>query len=90
MAKGSNEFSNVFLFFNYGHHRPTLLTEQVFCSEVQRILDDWVLNVESVYARSEAHAISDSREDISRLGMFNNNAEKTIFKFIKEAAMAIY
>jgi len=63
-----------------------------FCREVQNILDaadDWVMNVENVYARSEAHAISDARGDISRLIIFNNNAEKTVFEFIDEADMAM-
>ena len=67
-------------------------TDQGFCREVQGILDsadDWVMNVENIYARSEAHAISDSRGDISRLIMFNNNAEKTVFEFIDEADMAM-
>ena len=47
------------------------------------------MNVENIYARSEAHAISDSRGDISRLIIFNNNAEKTVFEFIDEADMAM-
>ena len=67
-------------------------TDQEFCKEVQGILDsadDWVMNVENIYARSEAHAISDSRGDISRLIIFNNNAEKTVFEFIDEADMAM-
>ena len=66
--------------------------DQEFCREVQSILDaadDWVMNVENIYARSEAHAISDARGDISRLIMFNNNAEKTVFEFIDEADMAM-
>ena len=66
--------------------------DQEFCREVQSILDaadDWVMNVESIYARSEAHAISDARGDISRLIMFDNNAEKTVFEFIDEADMAM-
>ena len=67
-------------------------TDPDFCKEVQGILDsadDWVMNVENIYARSEAHAISDSRGDISRLIIFNNNAEKTVFEFIDEADMAM-
>ena len=66
--------------------------DEGFCSDVRLVLDaadDWVVNVESVYARSEAHAISDSRGDISRLGIFNNNAEKTVFEFIEEADLAM-
>ena len=66
--------------------------DESFCSDVRLVLDaadDWVVNVESIYARSEAHAISDSRGDISRLGVFNNNAEKTVFEFIEEADLAM-
>ena len=47
------------------------------------------MNVENIYARSEAHAISDSRGDISRLIIFNNNAEKTVFEFIDEAVVGM-
>ena len=66
--------------------------DEGFCSDVRLVLDaadDWVVNVENIYARSEAHAISDSRGDISRLGIFNNNAEKTVFEFIEEADLAM-
>lgn len=66
--------------------------DESFCSDVRLVLDaadDWVVNVESVYACSEAHTISDSRGDISRLGIFNNNSEKTVFEFIEEADLAM-
>lgn len=67
--------------------------DQRFCDGVQTALDaadDWILNIESVCARSEAHAISESRGDITRLGRFANNANKTLFEFIDEVDLAMF
>ena len=66
--------------------------DQAFCDEIRNILgraDDWVVHVESIYARSEAHAISDARGDITKIGVFANNAEKTVFEFIEETDLGM-
>ena len=66
--------------------------DQEFCDEIRSILDkadDWVVHVESIYARSEAHAISDARGDITKIGIFANNAEKTVFEFIEETDLGM-
>ena len=66
--------------------------DQEFCDEIRSVLDkadDWVVHVESIYARSEAHAISDARGDITKIGIFANNAEKTVFEFIEETDLGM-
>ena len=51
-----------------------------FVTSVKNLLDqanDWILQVEIIYSNTEAHAVSNSKADISIVGIFTDNAEKT-------------
>ena len=62
------------------------------CNTVREVLneaDEWVLEVETLYAQREAHAVSDAKGDISNLKIFSDNTHKTIFEFLEEIDMAL-
>ena len=51
-----------------------------FVTSVKNLLDqanDWILQVEIIYSNTEAHAVSNSKADISIVGIFTDNAKKT-------------
>ena len=60
------------------------------CSTVREVLneaDEWVLEVETLYAQRDA--VSDTKGDISNLKIFSDNTHKTIFEFLEEIDMAL-
>ena len=55
--------------------------DKSLASSVKSILDqanDWILQVEIIYSNSEAHAVSNSKGDISNVGIFT---EKLFMNF---------
>ena len=61
-------------------------------SSVKALLDqanDWILHVEIIYSSSEAHAVSNSKGDISNAGIFTDNAEKTVYEFLDEIEIGL-
>jgi len=61
-------------------------------SSVKVLLDqanDWILHVEIIYSSSEAHAVSNSKGDISNAGIFTDNAEKTVYEFLDEIEIGL-
>ena len=62
------------------------------CNTVREVLneaDKWVLEVETLYAQREAHAVYDAKGDISNLKIFSDNTHKTIFELLEEIDMAL-
>ena len=58
-----------------------------FVSSVKNLLDqanDWILQVKIIYSNTEAHTVSNSKGDISNIGIFTDNAEKTVYEFLDE------
>ena len=49
----------------------------------------WILNVEHVYSTSEAHAISSAKGNVGAVGIFSDNADKTIYEFIEQLDLAL-
>ena len=49
--------------------------------------NDWVLEVEQIYSKSEAHTVGTLRGDLSGVGIFSDNADKTVFEFFEELEM---
>jgi len=61
-----------------------------YYNEIKALLEssnDWVLGVEQIYAKSEAHTIGTARGDLSGVGIFSDNADKTVFEFFEELEM---
>ena len=59
---------------------------------VKSLLDqanNWILQVEITYSASEAHAVGNSKGDISNIGVFTDNAEKTVYEFIDEIEIGL-
>ena len=61
-------------------------------SSVKNLLDqanNWILQVEIIYSTSEAHAIGSSKGDTSNIGIFTDNADKTVYEFLDEIEIAL-
>ena len=59
---------------------------------VKSLLDqanNWILQVEIVFSASEAHAVGNSKGDISNIGVFTDNAEKTVYEFLDEIEIGL-
>ena len=51
--------------------------------------NNWVLQVENVYSTSEAHALGGFKGDLSGVGIFSNNANKSIFEFFEDLELGL-
>ena len=63
-----------------------------FVSSVKNLLDqanDWILQVKIIYSNTEAHAVSNSKGDILNVGIFTDNAEKTVYEFLDEIEIGL-
>ena len=63
-----------------------------FVSSVKNLLDqanDWILQVEIIYSNTEVHTVSNSKGDISNVGIFTDNAEKTVYEFLDEIKIGL-
>ena len=63
-----------------------------FVSSVKNLLDqanDWILQVKIIYSNTEVHAVSNSKGDISNVGIFTDNAEKTVYEFLDEIEIGL-
>ena len=61
-------------------------------SSVKNLLDqanNWILQVEIIYSTSEAHAIGNSKGDTSNIGIFTDNADKTVYEFLDEIEIGL-
>ena len=66
--------------------------DQSYLDTIKSLLqtaNDWVLQVELIYTSSEAHAVNSSKGDTSAIGIFVNNAEKTVFEFFEEIEICL-
>ena len=65
---------------------------QDYMSTIKAMLqdaNDWILHVERIYSSSEAHAINTSKGDTTSIGVFSNNADKTVFEFFEEVELCL-
>ena len=51
--------------------------------------NEWILQTELIYSSSEAHSINSNKGDISSVGVFANNADKTIYEFFDEVEIGL-
>ena len=51
--------------------------------------NEWIINVEQVYSASEAHAISSAKGNVETVGIFSDNASKTVYEFIEQLDLAL-
>ena len=51
--------------------------------------NDWILQVEIIYSNTEAHSVSNLKGDISNVGIFTDNAEKTVYEFLEEIEIGL-
>ena len=63
-------------------HYETLLSKLI--KTLLESANNWVLEVELVYSSSEAHALGGFNGDLSGVGIFSNNTEKSIFEFFED------
>ena len=71
---------------------PTGTADLENCTALRELLnesEEQVLAVEQLYASFEAHAVSDTRGDISHIGLFSNNSDKTVFEIFNKIEMCL-
>ena len=57
-----------------------------YCDLISSLLDNaesWALHVVQAYTRAEVHSIKGSPGDIADVGIFSDNADKTVFQFLE-------
>ena len=57
-----------------------------YCDRISSLLDNaesWALHVVQAYTRAEVHSIKGSPGDIADVGIFSDNADKTVFEFLE-------
>ena len=57
-----------------------------YCDRISTLLNNaesWALHIVQVYTSAEVHLIKGSPGDIADVGIFSNNADKTLFEFLK-------
>ena len=60
--------------------------ENFYCDPISSLLDNaesWALHVVQAYTSAEVHSIKGSPGDIADVGIFSDNADKTVFKFVQ-------
>ena len=60
--------------------------DNFYCNQISSLLDSgefWVLHIVQVYTNAEVHSIKGSPGDIADVGVFSDNADKTIFEFLE-------
>ena len=63
-----------------------------YYSVIKSLLDsanEWTMNVEQIYSSSEAHASCTVKGDLSMVGIFSNNAKKSIYEFVEDLEIAL-
>ena len=57
-----------------------------YCDRISSFLDSaesWALHIVQAYTSAEVHSIKGSPGDIADIGIFSDNADKTIFEFLE-------
>ena len=57
-----------------------------YCDQISSLLDNaesWALHVVQAYTSAKVHSIKESPGDIADVGIFSDNADKTVFEFLK-------
>ena len=57
-----------------------------YCDRISSLLDNtesWALHIVQAYTSTEVNSIKGSPEDIADIGIFFDNADKTVFKFLE-------
>ena len=57
-----------------------------YCDWISSLLDSaesWALHVVQAYTSAEVHSIKGSPGDIADVGIFSDNADKTVFEFLE-------
>ena len=63
-----------------------------YCSKIGELMDKaqaWCLDIEDIYNKAEVHSINTSKGDAADVGIFSDNSQVTVFKFL-EAAELVY
>ena len=67
-------------------------TDSDFYTSIKSLLDhanEWIMNVEQIYSSSEAHASGNVKGDLSMVGVFSDNAKKSIYEFVEDLEIAL-
>ena len=65
--------------------------EAEFCDEYENLMDKaqvWCLNIEELYNKTEVHSINTSKDDTADVGIFSDNSQTTVFKFLEASELA--
>ena len=57
-----------------------------YCDHISELLDSaesWSSQIVQAYTNAEVHSIKGSPGDVANVGIFSNNADKTIFEFLE-------
>ena len=62
-----------------------------YCDRIGELMDRaqaWFLNIEELYNKAEVHSINTSKADASDIGLFSDNSQVMVFKFLESAELA--
>ena len=62
-----------------------------YCDRIGELMDRaqaWFLNIEELYNKAEVHSINTSKGEASNVGLFSDNSQVMVFKFLESAELA--
>ena len=66
--------------------------DEEYVDEISAILvsaTEWCLQVEGMYSKMEIHSITNTKGDTSEVGIFTDNATRTVYEFLQDVELAI-
>ena len=62
-----------------------------YCDRIEVLMDqaqNWCLNIEDLYNKTEIHSFNTSKEDTADVGVFRDNSQITVFEFLEAVELA--
>ena len=62
------------------------VVDNSYCDRISTLLDraeSWAMSMVQAYTSAEVHSIKGSPGDIADVGIFSNNADKTVFEYLE-------
>ena len=62
-----------------------------YCDRIEVLIDqaqNWCLNIEDLYNKTEVHSINTSKGDLTDVMVFSDNSQITVFEFLEAAELA--
>ena len=62
-----------------------------YCDWIGELMNEaqaWCQDIEELYNKAEVHSINTSKGDTADVGIFSDNSQVTVFKFLESAELA--